>query len=44
MGALERGLNLKLLSSALGHADVSVTADKYLHVSDKEIIQGFRNF
>jgi integrase/recombinase XerD len=44
MAALDRGMNLKLLSSALGHADVSVTADTYLHVSDKEIIQGYRNF
>jgi integrase/recombinase XerD len=44
MAALERGMNLKLLSSALGHADVSVTAGTYLHVSNKEIIQGYRNF
>ena len=44
MAALDRGMNLKLLSSALGHADVSVTADTYLHVSDKQIIQGYRSF
>jgi integrase len=44
MGALERGLNLNLLSSALGNADVSVTADTYLHVSDKEKLQRYRNF
>ena len=37
-------MNLKLLSSVLGHANVSVTADTYLHVSDKQIIQGYRNF
>jgi integrase/recombinase XerD len=44
MAALDRGMNLKLLSSALGHADVSVTADTYLHVSNKEIIEGYQRF
>jgi len=43
MAALDRGMNLKLLSSALGHAHVSVTVDTYLHVSDKQIIQGYRS-
>jgi len=43
MAALDRGMNLKLLSSALGHVDESVTADTYLHIMDKEIIQGYRN-
>jgi len=44
MAALDRGMNLKLLSSALGHEDVSVTADTYLHVSNKEIIEGYQRF
>jgi integrase len=37
-------MNIKLLSSAVGHADMSVTADTYLHVSDKEIIGGYQRF
>jgi integrase len=43
MAALDRGMNLKLLSSALGHVDESFTVDTYLHIMDKEIIQGYRN-
>jgi hypothetical protein len=37
-------MNLRLLSSALGHADVSVTADRYLHVADREVIEGYQRF
>jgi len=44
MAVLDRGMNLKLLSSALGHAGVSVTAETYLHVSDKEITEGYQRF
>ena len=41
---LTLGMNLRLLSSALGHADVSVTADRYLHVADREVIEGYQRF
>jgi len=44
MAALDRGMNLKLLSSALGHANMSMTAHTYLHVSNKGIIQRYQRF
>lgn len=32
---LENGVNLKAVSTLLGHADISITADTYAHVSDE---------
>ncbi|UNK17315.1 tyrosine-type recombinase/integrase [Paenibacillus sp. N3/727] len=32
---LEAGANIKYVSERLGHASVKVTADTYLHITDK---------